>query len=442
MEQVKYEPIRKEISEELENHLIEAKESYMLEGMQEQQAEAKAIQQMGKAEEIGQKLNQIHRPKLDWKLLMNTIFLMCFGVLVLWIKVTSNERIEGMFFRYGVTLVFGIVASIYIYFLDYQKIIKNAKYFYGLATILMLFSMRFGVSVNGIKSWINIGGFSISVPVLVIPLYILAFIGFLENMNPHQYFKFSFSQNKEIKIRKDIFKIIMLSVISLGLLLSIPATSSMIVLGIIYLVIATVKLSELNKNKIKWITALWGIPLLMGILCSIIFIEAMPVERLITSFHPESDPAGGGWIGINQKIILNSANAFGEADDMSNSLEMFDEGTNFAFISILAHFGWIPALAMISVIVTFSIKLMLNAAKIKDMTGKLMIVGISSLFILQSIFNLLMNFNVGMKSNFNIPFISYGNSNLFVNMLCLALVLAVYRKKDLIICTKKRVIES
>ena len=85
---------------------------------------------------------------------------------------------------------------------------------------------------------------------------------------------------------------------------------------------------------------------------------------------------------------------------------------------------------------------MINAMKIKDMTGKLIIVGISSLFILQSIFNLLMNFNVGMKSNFNIPFISYGNSNLLVNMLCLALVLSVYRKKDLIICTKKRVMES
>ena len=41
---------------------------------------------MGNAEEIGKKLNQIHKPKLDWKLLAITVILICFGFLVAFIK--------------------------------------------------------------------------------------------------------------------------------------------------------------------------------------------------------------------------------------------------------------------------------------------------------------------------------------------------------------------
>ena len=42
-----------------------------------------------------------------------------------------------------------------------------------------------------------------------------------------------------------------------------------------------------------------------------------------------------------------------------------------------------------------------------------------------------MNFNLGMQGDFNIPLISYGGINLIVNMLCLSLVLSIYRRKDI-----------
>ena len=77
-EQIKYKPIRNEISEELKDHIEENMEAYVLEGVQEKEAEEKAIEQMGNAEEIGKKLNKIHRPKLDWKLLIIVIAVLCF----------------------------------------------------------------------------------------------------------------------------------------------------------------------------------------------------------------------------------------------------------------------------------------------------------------------------------------------------------------------------
>lgn len=57
----------------------------------------------------------------------------------------------------------------------------------------------------------------------------------------------------------------------------------------------------------------------------------------------------------------------------------------------------------------------------------------SSMFILQSIFNILMNLNLIIEANFNLPFFSYGRLNLIANMMCLTLVLAIYRRKDILI---------
>mgnify|MGYP005768324387 CR=1 FL=1 len=70
--------------------------------------------------------------------------------------------------------------------------------------------------------------------------------------------------------------------------------------------------------------------------------------------------------------------------------------------------------------------------KIKDNYGKLLVIGISSMFILQSIFNILINLNLWIDFSFNLPFVSYGGVNLIVNIVSLALVLSIYRKKDII----------
>ena len=59
--EIRYKPIRKEISEELENHIEEAKEEYMHKGKSEEEAINRAIDDMGDAEIIGKTLNKIHR---------------------------------------------------------------------------------------------------------------------------------------------------------------------------------------------------------------------------------------------------------------------------------------------------------------------------------------------------------------------------------------------
>lgn len=421
-EQIKYKPVRKEISEEIKSHIEERKKEYMLCGLAENDAETRAVEQMGSPEEIGKNLNKVHKPKLDWKLLIIILIVACFGVLVTLTRANNYVITDqtDIISKYIVCLLIGTILSIAIYFIDYRKISKYSILLYIIASLFIILSLIAGIKYNG-KPYLHIIFVSVSPAVISIPLFILAFIGFIQKID------------KEKNVEVFGFKI-NIDILSLILFMGIQSVTSTFIVGVIYLIISTVKLLKENR---KYIIMLWGITLLLGVIVISLYINSgYNFNRIWYSFNPEIDPDGNGYFGINQNLIINSAQLFGEADDTSNLITIFDEGTNFVLMSILAHYGWIITIGIIAAIILLNIKLIINAIKIKDIYGKLIIIGISCLFILQSALNILMNFNLGIKVDINIPLISYGEINLIINMMCLALVLSVYRKKDILVYEK------
>ena len=443
-EQIKYKPIRKNISEELQNHIEESKENYIKEGLEEQVAEEKAIKQMGEAQEIGKKLNKIHRPKLDWKLLLILMILLCFSGLVVLIKSRNDIELfgaEGESIKKFVTFVIiGMVVSIPIYFINYTKIKKYSNLLYLLATLSIIWALLFGSFVNG-KPYIYLHLMTIAPEIVAIPLYIVAFIGFISKSKRENKIELKYTK---IRINMDLVKIIGLSILSLVLLELIPSITSVWTLGLIYMILGTAKILQVKENKIKNMVKLWGSVILIGIFILMQILTSNPyiLNRLIASINPRNDATGDGWIAIERKSIIESAKLWGEAENTSNAIDLFDEGTNFAFISVLAHYGWIVSIGIVLAIITFSIKLILNAIKIKDNYGKLLIIGLSSMFILQSIFNILMNLNLWIEAGFYLPFISYGGGSLVINMMSLTFILAIYRKKDIIMIQNKTLVNQ
>lgn len=445
--EIRYKPIRKEISEELENHIEEAKKEYMHKGKSEEEAINRAIDDMGDAEIIGKTLNKIHRPRLDYKLIILFLILLCFTFLVIGIKTSSHIYSEGeppFFIKTIVYLIIGFILGLAIYFMDYRKIIKYSNYIYIASSVLIIYTVGFNnCQINGIP-YLNIGNvFTVSISTVAMPLFLIAFVGFLQDVGKNK-LEVRILNTETIKIDKYLIKIIVLSIFSLLLLISIPSLTSTFVLGIAYMIVATVKIIRDSHKKVTNVLKLWGVAFFLGIICMLIFIgRPYLLEKIMVSFHPENDPTGAGWVGINRKLIIDSASIFGEAEDMSDALELFDEGTEYAFISILAHYGWIVASLLLITIILISIKLIINSVKIKETYGKILIVAISCLFILQSVFNVLMNLNLWIEAGFELPFISYGGTGLIMNMVCLALVLSIYRRKDILISSdNKRMVNS
>ena len=443
-EQIKYKPIRNTIAEELKDHIEDKKEELIEMGQNEEEAEKSAVEQMGDAEIIGKELNKVHRPRLDWKLLIILVVLLIFGFVISYI-ITENEHTEMMqYMKEGVSeyittnymikyvcfVGLGFAIGVIIYFCDYERIKNKPLILYIIATVAIILAFLFGISVNGIN-FLRIGNYSIRSNTIAIPLYILAFIGFLENINEENKLTKLFKE-KNIKINANVLKLVVLSFISLLMLSLIPSSSSVIVLAITYLILATKKVVSESENKRKHLLMLWGIPIIVGTVVVLFEVLANPyvLDKFISVYNPEEYKETEGWRALNRKEIIESAQKFGEAENMSDAIYLFDGFGNNEIISILAHFGWIPTVTLIIAVLAFSIKLVINSFKIKEKYGSLIILGIGCMFILQSVFNILMNFNLIFDASFNLPFVTYGCGELVVNMMCLALIFAVYRKKD------------
>ena len=434
--EIKYKPVREEISKELENHIEEAKEEYMNKGDNEEIAINKAIRKMGDAQNIGKSLNKIHKPKLDYKLLILLLILSCFTFLVAGIKTFSSEGEGSFIIKTIIFLVIGLILSLAIYFMDYTKIFKYSNYIYIASSLLIIYTLIFSdYDING-RPYLYVGNiFTVSVNTVAMPLFLIAFVGFIQNIGKNK-LELSIFDMETITIDKNLIKIIVLSIFSLFLLFLIPSMTSALVLGISYIIISTIKIIRDSNKKVTNLLKLWGTLCILGIALIITFIaEPYRIDRIAIMFNPEIDPAGGGWTAINRRTVINSANIFGEADDMSDAINLFDDGSAYAFTGILAHYGWLAAIALVITIILISIKLIINSVKIKDSYGKMLIIGISCLFILQSVFNILMNLNLWGDASFELPFVSYGGTALIMNMMCLALVLSIYRRKDLYVKT-------
>lgn len=429
--EIKYKPIRKDIEEELELHIKDIKDDYIKSGMSEVEAEENAVKQMGEAQDIGKKLNKIHRPKLDWKLLILVGILMGFGLIVSILKQTfmdGNYIGKTIFY-----MLIGIGLSIAIYFFDYRKLKSYSNLIYLVASIIMILPMLgFGVVVCGLH-YVKISVITFYPATVTIPLYIIAFVGFIVDYNKNNNTKISIL-DEEFSINKDFIKISVLTIFSLMLFMNISLINNAVMLFLAYLIIITVKIVQDKENRIKKLVMIYT-PILSVIIFFTIAIFTSPYKsaRIIGSFYPESDPTGAGYIGMLQKDVLKNAKFVGEAETqvISSDEYIISLESNYTFIYLLGKIGILFSGILILVILLTSLKLILNAKNITDQYGKLLIIGLSSLYIIQSVLNVLMNLNLGIKTNINLPFVSYGGVYFVINIISIAIIFSVYRRKDI-----------
>ena len=66
--QIRSKEAKSYVNAEISQHVANAKKAWMKKGFNESEAEAKAVQEMGSPVILGQSLNQLHKPKIDWLL--------------------------------------------------------------------------------------------------------------------------------------------------------------------------------------------------------------------------------------------------------------------------------------------------------------------------------------------------------------------------------------
>lgn len=433
-EEIKYKSVREEISEELEQHINDLKEEYIINGIQEKEAEEKAVLQMGDAKQIGNKLNKIHKPRLDWKLTILIVLLTCLGLIISIIKRNSINSAPLSIGNVLVYILLGTILSVGIYLFDYRKIKNYPMHLYIIATVLMILPLtKLGVKINGVDH-IRIFGITFTPSTVTLPLYLISFISFLFTKKVSNIYKIQFG-SKDIKINKKIIKIITLTVISLLLMFANNSVSNMIILSITYLIIGTLKILKYKEPRIKRLIILYGTMFVLIALFAVhgILSSSYRFDRITYLFNPQLDQQGNRYVRIVQKEMLQNIKLVGEVENTSIQIDesILKTENSYTYIYIMAKCGMLFAAIITIAIFLTSIHLIIIARNIKEEYGKFLIIGLGLTFILQSLLTIFMNINIGITVDVNLPFVTYGAVYFIINIMSFAIILSVYRRKDI-----------
>lgn len=319
---IKYKPASNQIKEELKTHIDEVKEEKIDEGYSAKEAEELAVNQMGNAKEIGRKLNKIHRPKLDWGTLILVIVLIFLSGSymkfipsnfysafheknILGLNDIITAKVECIMF------VFAVLFAIGLYFFDYRKICKYSKAFYIVATLLNIVAYLRGFRANGNLIYGLWPFTSVAPTVISIPLYIIAFAGFINDIN-----------NKR-KLNSNIAKIIILGIISVITSLIINFVSGFLITAV-YVTILSREL--IIKRHIKYslifiVSSIIIFVLLSTIICIIPTKLRDKEDNLTSAYWVGIDTVGKRRIDAIRKEVFNNAKMFGTADLEEKSLQ-------------------------------------------------------------------------------------------------------------------------
>ncbi|HDR7663094.1 FtsW/RodA/SpoVE family cell cycle protein [Bacillus wiedmannii] len=391
------------VATELNFHLKQAKNMWIEKGLSEEVAEDKAVEQMGSPVKLGQELNKLHKPKVDWFLLILLVAAMGLGFL----PVLAFGHMNDLLMNKVISVILGIATVVVMMLLDYRKLERFGWLFYTIGVLILLILNCFpSAYVNG-EPLIKIGPVAIG-RLMVLPFFFLAWA--------------SFFNNSRLKVRY----FVVLYLFSLYLFLFGSDIATMF----IYITMVFVMLwwSKLGKKKGLIITVVPICLFIIKVSFSMASAKRYYLERFLGYINPERDARGAGFMYIRLKEIMSSAGWFGTAGD-TRFIPAGD--TDFVFASLTYYYGYWLALILVFVLSLFAARLIVISYKINDRYGKLLLVGGVTLFVFQFIYNVGMILGLLPHAAISLPFISYGLTPTVFHALIMGIVLSVYRRKDL-----------
>ena len=408
------------IKKELSNHLQELSQSYKKRGFSKEDAEEKAIQEMGNPFTIGEKLNALHKPKMDWVLIALFVLFAGIGFLPLVDGVPeislSSTYLMG---RQAIWYTLAIPVIIGILFFDYQKLKNRWIYLYGIGLLIHLYLHFFGYMVNGAKKWVSLSGLTIDGTMLSLFFFFLAWAGILNKINEFHSWK------------KQGFLFVLFWI---PILLYMTVQDFMV--GIIYFFCLLGMFTFAQVHK-KLAIRLVVTNLVAGVIFMIMIImtsrQSYLFTRLSAFINPDADPNGAGYMYMAVRNVLAEAGWFGNGLYNDLNFQLLPEShTDFAYPFLVYSLGWAFGIVLCLILLIFISRISKNAFKTNDLYGRLIVIGGAVLFAVPTTWNILMGFGIVPIMEVSLPFISYGGSAILFYAAVLGFILNVYRRKDIV----------
>ncbi|WP_165763728.1 FtsW/RodA/SpoVE family cell cycle protein [Halalkalibacter urbisdiaboli] len=398
------------VEKELLSHLHKSKAADIRAGKTEQEAERAAVERMGSAVKLGQQMNRLHRPKIDWWLILLVTCLLLFSFAPVWFIDIQSIRVQMQI----ASVLLSLIVMFAFMFIDFRRWVKLWKWFIASAVIYIVayFVLHgpFKVMLNG-KEYFHVFGITVPHQILLLILFI-GLIGF-----------FTYQQLSQLKL------------ISLSLvLLWVPIFTFqwnlqwVLIIQYVSLFFIMMYLSNIKKKTKKWIAALNGGACILFIMFSLFSIKPYQVERLKGFLFPENHASSYGYMYMKMKEIIGASSWFGEPS--IPYLDFIPEAhTTFVLVMLSYNGGWLLTIFIVFIYLLIIGRLCVSFFKVNDIRARLLMSGGLLLLFLPFVLNILLFLGFIPIIDVNFPLISYGGSEKIYYSVLIGLMLSVYRRK-------------
>ena len=363
----------------------------------------------------------------DYSLLAIIIFLMCFGLVMLYSISSYEARTEygdGMYFpkRQGIIGLGSILVMMWVSRLDYHMFSKYAAMSYW-GSMLLLALVKFtplGIEVNGARRWFRLPANQSFQPAEVMKIAVIIFIPYL----------ICRMGNKVHTLKGSLGVVAWGGLAALGVyVLTENLSSAIIVMGISCCILFVVH----KKQKIfLWIA---GGGLTVFVVGSYILGRLLEnstsfrLRRIIAWLNPEKYASTISFQTVQGLYAIGSGGFFGKGLGNGVQKTVIPEVQNDMILSAICEelgvFGAIIILVLFGLLIY---RLLFIAQNAPDLYGAQIMTGIMSHIAIQVILNVMVVTNMMPNTGITLPFISYGGTSILFLMIEMGMALGISRR--------------
>jgi len=351
----------------------------------------------------------------DYNLLFLIIFLICFGLVMLYSSssyVAANSSLfnyDGAYYlkKQIRNAALGAVGMGFIIWMDYRWIKKFATLAYVISFVLCTAVIFIGSDSHGSTRWLDIGPISFQ-PSEIAKVGVIIFLAMLLE-----------KVAKQLKSGVNLIKVLILLIPIVGVVAYSNLSTAIIILGIAVcmLFVASPKYSH------------FLIAGLIGVCFVVVFIILFPyrLSRVNAWLHPELADSDSVYQTLQGLYAIGSGGLFGKG--LGESLQKMgnvpESQNDMIFTIICEELGLFGAVCVILLFMLIIWRMMVIANNAPDLFGSLLVAGVMSHIAIQVILNIAVVTNSIPNTGVILPFISYGGTSFAILMCEVGLVLSV-----------------
>ncbi len=365
--------------------------------------------------------------QLDWALLLAVALLVVVGGLLIWSATKQRELAVGgdpqaFLKKHIINATLGVTLGSVAALVDYRALRAYAPFVYGASCLgLLVVLSPVGSTINGAHSWIVLpAGFQIQ-PAEFAKLAIVVGMAMLLGEK----------RDGENRPRDtDVVAVLALCALPMGLVMLQPDFGTMMVFIFVILGVLAVA-----GAPARWVAGLLIAGALVGGFVAPHVLKDYQLNRFRVVANPAVDPRGISF-NLNQALIgIGSGGLTGKGlfhGPQTQGRFIPEQQTDFVFTVAGEELGLVGAGGIILLLGVVLWRGLRIASQATDPFGRLVAAGVVSWFAFQSFVNIGMTLGIMPVTGLPLPFVSYGGSAMFANLMAIGLLQNVHlRSREL-----------